>query len=209
MTKTVASLCPWPAYINRPLFTRVKDFYLPAASKGQPPVTRKIEDDIQFEKILSISPQVSHTILGEAIAADFVLHTSRQGPFMDEDARPAIWICEGPSWTEEEVQRELPKLKAYCGLVVEYADDLDRRRESGEPHVPKVTQRMKDCARFLDLKRGWLTELVNASTTCVFCTKTIPMHAIKCPECNEVVNREKYDLLRKSGGKLPEPSPVG
>jgi hypothetical protein len=205
MTKTVASLCPWPVQIHRPHFTLRNIFALPAVQKGQPPAMTDIEDNIQWERILSVSPSTSRTILGEEIADDFVLHVAKNGPFMTEDARPAVWVCEGPQPSAEESAAELEKLKRYCGLMVEYADDLDRRRAAGEPAVPKITDRMKDCCRFLDLRREWLTSLVNSSTTCIYCTKTIPVHAIKCPECNEVVNRAKYDELKKNGGKIPEP----
>lgn len=205
MTKVVASLCPWKSWIQRPHFSRVKDYVLEPIRKGDAPFTLRVNDDIQWEKLLSVQPAISKTILGEEIAADLVLHASRQGPFMNEEARPAVWICEGASPSIDEIHEELPKLKAYCGLLVEYADDLERRRANNEPLVPKVTPRMKDACRYLELKRGWLTELVDSSTVCIFCTATIPAHAVKCPECKEVVNREKYDLLRKNGGKMPDP----
>lgn len=204
MTKTVASLCPWPVAINRPHFTLRNEFALPAAVKGGPPVTIRIEDNIQWEKLLSMSPPTSKTILGEEIANDFVLHVAHSGPFMTEDARPAVWVCQGPEPTAEEIASELGKLKTYCGLMVEYADDLDRRRQSGETNVPKITERMKECCRFLNLKREWLTELINSSTVCPFCTVTVPAQAVKCPNCKETINRELYEALKKNGGKLPE-----
>lgn len=209
MTKTVASLCPWPVWIERPHFTRCNKFHIPAVPKGSAPATLTIHDDIQWGKIISAAPSVSYTILGEEIAADFVLHTAKNGPFMSEDAHAAVWMCDGTEPSKEEIERETLALRKYCGVVVEYADDLDRRRAAGEPNVPKITDRMRDACRYLDLKRGWLTELINTSTSCVFCTKTIPAHAIKCPECNEVVNRAKYDELKKNGGKpVGEPVPA-
>jgi hypothetical protein len=208
MNKTVASLCPWPVQIHRPHFTRRSTIALPAVPKGQPAAYTVVEDDVQWERILSVAPKTSKTILGHEIAADFVLHVSKNGPFMTDDARPAVWECEGLIPSAEECAEEMFKLKAYCGLIVEYADDLDRRREAGEPNVPKVTDRMKACCRFLELKRGWLTSLVNSSTTCIYCTETIPAHAVKCPKCGEVVNRARYDELRKNGGKMPEQAAV-
>lgn len=198
MTKTVASLCPWPVKIERPHFTMRNTFELPAVPKGQPPATTKIDDNVQYAKILSTAPEAKYTILGEEIAADFVKHVAQDGPFMTEDARPAVWICAGDEPTQEEIAANLQKLRAYCGLMVEYADDLDRRRQAGEPNVPKVTLRMKDAARFLDLKREWLTDLVNSATTCWACTLTIPAHAIRCPHCKEIVNQARYDERKKS-----------
>lgn len=204
MTKTVASLCPWRSWIHRPHFSRVQMYMLEPIPKGSAPFLLRINDDVQWEKLLSVQPPVSKTILGEEIAADLVLHASRQGPFMNEDAHPAVWMCEGDTPSSEEIYAELPKLRDYCGLLVEYADDLERRRTKGEALVPKVTQRMKDACRYLDLKRDWLTELVDSSTVCPFCTHTIPSHALKCPECKEVVNRVKYDELRKNGGRVQQ-----
>jgi hypothetical protein len=208
MTKTVASLCPWPAWIERPHFTRRNTFFIPAVPKGAAPNTLKIGDDVQWAKILSTAPSVSYTILGEEIAADFVLHAAKNGPFMSEDARPAVWICADDEPSAEEIARETLALRRYCGVVVEYADDLDRRRQAGEPNVPKITDRMKDAARYLDLKRGWLTELINTMTQCPFCTTTIPAQAIKCPNCNEVVNRAKYDELKKGKPVVADPVPA-
>ena len=195
---TIASLCPWAAEIRRPHFTPETHFWIPAVPRGAPPATKVIKDQVQWEQILSIRPPMPTTIRALDIANDFILHTTLMGPHMTEDARPAIWICQGPGPSEEECIENLVKLEQYCGLVVEEADELDRRRRNNEPAVVKITQRMKDAARFLNLKRDWLTTLVNSSTACPFCTQIIPQNAIKCPMCGEVVNKAKYTELKSA-----------
>jgi hypothetical protein len=80
MTKTVASLCPWPAWIQS---TDVYPRERLLSSSGHQRATPGHAQDRRRRSIREASfdlPQVSHTILGEEIAADFVLHTAKAGP---------------------------------------------------------------------------------------------------------------------------------
>lgn len=195
-------MCPWPVEIHRPHFTDRNTFHIDAVPQRGAVATTIIEDNFQWEKIMSFSPSTRKTILGEEIAADLVLHTARSGPFQEADAHPAVWMCAGPEPSLEEIDVYYPRLLKYCGNVVEYADELDRRRQQGETNVQKIMPRMKDCCRFLGLKREWLTELVDSTRICPFCTQVIPIQSLKCRNCHEVVDRVRYDQIRKDGHRL-------
>lgn len=202
----IASICPWSASIERPHFHPQTQFSVAAIKRGDKPAITVIEDQVQWYKVLSTKPPIKETIFAREIANDFILHTSRQGPWMSDEAHPGIWICEGDEPTAEEIAESMAKHAAYCNLVVQEADEWHMRRMAGEPRVPKHTQRMKDAARWLLLDRPWLSEMTpNALKQCQFCTATIPSATVKCPTCGEVVDKDRYAEMKKG---VPLAAPV-
>lgn len=199
----IASLCPWPISITRPLFARTKHYAIDMVPRGSAPKTLVIEDNVQYEKPLSTMAPVGRTILAREIAADFVLHTSKQGPHMGqndlgEEVGPPVWQCEDDGPTAEEIDYQTEKFVRYCNRVVEEADELDRRRQMGEANVPKITPRMRDCCRYLMLDRAWLSVTTqNTTKRCQFCTTAIPGAAVICPTCREKVDPEAYAAMKK------------
>lgn len=196
----IASMCPWPISITRPLFAREKFYEIDVVPKGEPPKLLVIEDNVQWERRLSTQPPIPTTIAAQEIADDFIKHTSTQGPHMSPNAGPPVWQCAGEQPSAEEIAEYSERFGRYCNAVVEEADELERRRGNGEPMVPRVTQRMRDCARYMGYERNWLSVMKTDTTKrCVFCTTVIPALTVKCPQCGEVDPnmKDRYAELRK------------
>ena len=63
----------------------------------------------------------------------------------------------------------------------------------------------KTAARYYGRDRKWLYALKDGDMKkCPFCTTTIAVEAIKCPNCSEVVDQARYKVL-KAGAPLPPP----
>jgi hypothetical protein len=164
-----------------------------------------IEDQVQYEKRLSTQPSIPTTIYAWEIAADFILHTSMNGHNMNAEGGPGVWQCAGDTPTQEEIAANMARLLKYCEREVQDGDDLHSRRMAGEARVPRQSQRQRDCAEYLLLKREWLSNQdVAALKHCQFCTTTIASGAVKCPNCNEIVDRERYEAMKKAP---PPPAP--
>jgi hypothetical protein len=210
--------------MERPHFTPQNLFEIKAAKRGEYELM-PLTDQYQIYRYLSFSPQQTHTITAEEIAHDFLLHTTLQGPHMSLDCRPAIFRCRGEVPEMDEIGEALEKFKRYCTLVVDEADELDRQRKAGVPSVPKITQRAKECARFMLWEKPWLMDLEPAThKRCLFCTTTIPAYTLKCPNCGEIVDRAGYETAKAAqkaaavingpgpalfGGKAAPPVPEG
>ncbi len=202
----IASLCPWPVSITRPLFAGTKVYEIDAVEKGAPPKVLVIEDNVQYERRLSSQPAIPTTILAKEIASDFLDHTSRHGVHMTAECGPPVWICPEGEPTPEEVAANTEKFARYCNEVVEEADTLERRRQTGEPNVPRVTQRMRECARYMGYERNWLSVMkADSKRNCPYCDSLISGRVVKCPVCSEVVDKERYAEMKKPAPPAPKP----
>jgi hypothetical protein len=227
----IASLCPWPISIRRPLFAWKKLYQIDAVPKGEAPKLLVIEDNVQYERRLSEQPPIPTTIQAHEIAADFVLHTSLQGPYETAETGPPVWICrdekeviepdpfreDGPPVkritfqyrdhpTPEEIAWNREKFARYCREVVREADQWHLRRSNGDHTVPRHTQRQYDAANYLMLKKEWLSEFEpEALKSCPYCTVTVPSAALICPNCKEKLNPERYAEMRKEKPGMPAP----
>ena len=46
--------------------------------------------------------------------------------------------------------------------------------------------------------RDWLRSAAQSDVkACVFCTKMVPINAIKCPHCNEVIDAKRYSAAKQ------------
>lgn len=169
-----------------------------------------IEDNHhQWERMLSDKPSIRYTITSMEIADDFILHTSRNGPNMTEQAHPPVWICRDADGkpaqypSENEIIENIAAFHLYCQAEVNDADELHARREAGETKVPRNTPRQKACARYMNYEREWLTvKDPNAQVRCPFCTTSIASFAIKCPKCAEIINPQKYAERMRERNKV-------
>jgi hypothetical protein len=200
----IANLCPWSSKIVRPMrISASRDeqasvIEIAACPRGSAPTTLLIKETYELYRRLSMDPMTRQTILPQETATDFLSHVSLMGPYMAEDCRPAIWQCsslEGP--TQEEIDYNTIVFRRYCDRIVEEADEWDRRRQNGEAHVPKHTQRQRDCANWMLYKREWLFDMTpNSLKQCEFCFVTIPAKAIICPTCSQVVDQSAYEAKK-------------
>lgn len=81
-----------------------------------------------------------------------------------------------------------------CREKVQKADQLINRFPDA------VLELHRQCALFVGEKRPWLTDRGKKSVAmieCPFCGSDIKNTVVKCPNCQEIVNIEKYEAMKK------------
>lgn len=120
---------------------------------------------------------------------------------IDTDCRPGLFAVEGVL-TKEEVQSKHPDLvrqadqnqRNWMQRLVRLADD--DWKKTGQHKVISDIQRF--ACDYLGLDRPWNLQIADEiKVRCPFCTTLISNHAIKCPQCNEIVDQKRYEQMTR------------
>ncbi len=217
MTRTIASIYPLEQKAERPLYS---GFYaLPAVKKGDPPFLLRLEDKVQHGHKLFIEGggPTKETIPGEQIAPDILREFSENAPGMTQDCGPGIWLVRETVDENEEYIAEdgLKRLRVVSRPASEaekaamFAQDHQRAKDrqaawfeyqiaEGDrmPEFARRTPLMKLSCQYMGRNRKWLEEMKDGDVKlCPYCTRSIPVGAVRCPECHEIVDFEAYARL--------------
>lgn len=193
--KLIASIFPLVREERRPRWQPDGLFELPAVARDAKPALLVVEDRICQEYIGNGITQ-PRTITAEEIAPDLVqIWTNLQ--YTAGDAKPGIWVVDIPgndSPTVDEVMASAQYKEArdsqikYFMFLVNQGDELaaeDKRNQILKIHRVAVS--------WMGLVRDWAEEFKSENLkTCKFCQKNINARAIKCPNCTEIVDYERY-----------------
>lgn len=129
-------------------------------------------------------------------------------PELDEKGAPLMTIVFNDKGKPTNVQQMRPATTAEKAQM--YREDLDAAHarqtryaewlyNAGEALNDKPEQRvlitapMKKAAMYLGKDVNWLQEFRHDDTKlCPFCTKIVKAAAVKCPECQEIIDFERY-----------------
>lgn len=197
MKQIIASICPFGQKEDRSdKYGRA--YELAPVMKGDAPFLLEVEDAWQTENIPGTYNRNTGTwnrrqerITAEQIASDLLKCFAENTPLVSEAQGPGIWLY-NPETAEVDRKVQEQRQEAYAWAMVRIARDIHRNPRPGET---RVTPQMKAWGRYLGLIEDWQTNEVTDTKACIFCTKRIPTSAVKCPECREIVDREKYAEL--------------
>lgn len=166
-------------------------------------------------------------ILGESIAADVVREWAHSGMGMNTACGPGIWVVrdvmplvnpdgtlvldvekhaqfrpatdeeKARMWAEDMVE-QTSRQEAWGAYLKEQGDILD-----ADPDRKKgilISPTMRAGAAYYGYSAPWLENTrkrVGDMKTCQFCSRDIPSSTVKCHLCNEVVDRKRYEELKK------------
>lgn len=167
--------------------------------------------------------QEKRTITGEEIANDLINDWTRTHPDMNPQCCAGVWLvresvalldekgepqldADGrqamrPATAEEKqamfAEDEAAAKQGMAALGQKWIQKGDIMAEDIK-QIPLIPNCSKTAARYYGRDRKWLHDLTDSDIQkCPFCTKLIPADAAKCFSCNEVVNRKRYDELKK------------
>lgn len=167
--------------------------------------------------------QEKKTITGEEIANCLMKEWTREHPEMNPQCCPAVWIVRDVVYlvdpegkpemdangrqssrtaTEEEKRAMFAEdeKSALAGQVAWDQKCMQKGNMMGDDpnKVPFIPDYCKEAAIYRGRTPKWLNDQAEGDIkTCSFCRKTIAIDAVKCPGCNEVVDRKRYDELKK------------
>lgn len=220
MTKQIASIYFAEVAAGRALYGGY--YRLPAVPKGGEPVLLTIEDRIQRSQEPSpdgkTKAQVRYMVEARDIATDILREWTRETVGMSPSCQPGMWMVRDEVPVIDEQGR--PEMDADHRAVWRLATATEKRAMWDEDlataracndnwgdylirqgdvlaEEPKqwvlISSLMKTAARHYGKEREWLQELKDSDIKkCPFCTKSIAIAALKCPNCQEVVDVERY-----------------
>jgi hypothetical protein len=166
-------------------------YALEAVPKGGKTFLLEVGDAFQSENVVGtynngVWNRRKITVTAEEIANCLVRTWAENSPLINPQQGPAIWLYNPETAAADEAFQE-ERQKRYALAVVQHARALHK-----DGKKTQITDQMRFWGQFLGLKEDWQTDEIGGFKNCVFCTKRIPVEAIKCPECMEIVDRERY-----------------
>ena len=202
MPATVVSLFPKSVDAHKPgLFPN--RFLIPA-SDGKNVVVYHVDDKcFNTRTIPTEEDPIRRTLIipesADVIAASIVNDEIRSSFLADEDCSPALF-WKSRVWSPEQIELEFSldlanaKEKQYRWFD-KLLRDGDDNWQTYRKHIA-INDLHRMAARFLGVEREWAKKPRPAHLKeCRFCTSMIPDAAVVCPECKQVVDKEKFDEM--------------
>jgi hypothetical protein len=170
----------------------------------------------------------STLIHGEDIARDIVNQWTTGGVHMGATCHPGIWVVreqiplvneKGASvrdadgraqWrpaTDAEQKsmwaEDLAEAKAADAAYAQALFDYANSRAQDPRLIPFIPKNCRLAAERYGLQAEWLRPNAGTQRACPFCQKFIPANAVKCPNCQEVVDQAQYSRMIAQAAKAP------
>ena len=142
-----------------------------------------------------------HPVEAIKIAYDLKKCWVENTPLNSQDSGPGIWICEKDLPTDEELDFNYQRQRAYAIALMEQADAW--YRDNLAKYIQPIHRIMAKWANINDKK--WLPEAYSERDNCPLCRKLIDKLAIFCPECNKQIKAmpEEFELLNSPRKVVP------
>lgn len=186
------------------MFSPIKVFTVPAATHGDEFSTLEVTDATQRD-YAGADQYMNMLISADELARDLVSsfrrfscgNDGRIGVFMMEGTPTAEQVLADPQY--QECRDEQDKLCRNLIIEARYLESKQLTGAIGARHFrsAEYLRVVGETWQNHDLKR-------DARMECPFCSKYIVSHAIKCPECKEVVNAEAYAAQIAKTNRLVE-----
>ena len=203
MIFTIVSIWPLELQESRPMFSPVKVFTVPPATPGGFS-TLQVTDATQRD-YAGADQYMNMLVSAEELARDLVSsyrrfscgNDGRIGVFMMEGTPTEQQIVADPQY--QECKDEQDKLCRNLIIEARYLESKQLTGAIGARHfrAAEYLRVVGESWQNHDLKR-------DARMECPYCSKYIVSHAIKCPECKEVVNPEAYAAQLAKTNRLVE-----
>lgn len=197
---TVVSLIPWQMFPEEKPHLQPSTYKIPIAPKDGISVFHVGEagynvanpfDDTNIR--VPVTPdEIARSIVEDYVSAQICL---------DEGACPGIFWVQGELTVEDVMQYYPEKVAEYrlkqtnwFKLLVGMADaDFTKNK-----NILAISDIQRHAARSLGIKKDWVDFSVLGQDLeyCPFCKSIVPIGAVVCNVCREVINREAYNKLK-------------
>lgn len=195
---TVVSLLPLELSEDKPHMLP-STFKVPAASKKTGIAILHVGEGIHYipHPIEDIS--IKQTTPPYEMARSVVQDYASAQIALGENAGPGIFWVEG-LWSEEEILSEfkskietarIQQRNWFLNLVGMADADWNKNH-----NIMAVSDIQKLAAESLGIKKDWVNMIPAETIACPYCNIQVNPIAVKCFNCNEVINKEAYKKLK-------------
>ena len=230
MSKQIASVNFSEVAAARPLYGGY--YKIPAVKKGAEPNLLTIEDKIQRSQEPGPDGKtrqlVRYMVTAREIAADILMEWTASSVGQTPDCHPGIWIVRDelpelnadgspvfdadhkavwrPATAKEKNEMWLEDLEANRIFTANWAEWLIRQGDV-LAEDPKqwvlISKLMRAAAVAYGKERPWLQELKDSDIKhCQWCTKAIAIQSVICPNCQQIVDPERYARMKAAQDSL-------
>jgi len=119
----------------------------------------------------------------------------------DDGAEPGLFWVDGRLEADEVLEHykdlyefRLARMKNWFTNLVAMADaDWNKNH-----NMMAVSDLQKKAARFLGIKKDWVEFAAVETLNCKFCTSPVPLGAIVCPNCHNVLDVKKFEEMKNA-----------
>lgn len=203
---TVVSLLPYSLDEEKPHMLP-STFKVPAAKYGDIAILH-VEEGIHYipnpvidegkpgSSFKTITPPAE---MARSIVEDYVGAMICLG----EEAKPGLFWVEGRLTREEVLRYYFTEVKEAERMQINWFKRLIAMADADftkNKNKMAVSDLQKIAARCLNYRAEWIDFTGELAKNCPYCTSIVAFDAIKCPSCNEVINRERYEAMKKQIG---------
>lgn len=201
MEATIVSVCNFPIGPEYKPGLFPNDYVIPAATEdnlGIVVVTDGWTDVPQLDR-KSIRIVVPAAEIARSIVQDWKVAQLQIGP----GAQPGLFYVEG-AYSEDEILDNCEEMLRvarsehieWARRLVKMADDLWALK----PMHVQISAGMINAANYLKLDRVWTrTPSPEDSRNCPSCTTKLPAATVVCPQCNVILDEDKYQNFKFAG----------
>lgn len=201
MTKTIYSAYFRPVKAVRP-FGLTGDnaggshtFEIQAATKGE---WHKLPVSDMWDRMYLLDKKYQGIpVYGEAIAKDLV-NEWRNSIYGGAHGGPAIFVAQGEQATDSEKAHAMNSMLRWCQWIYAKAEEKFLNNKPGD-----INDLDRDVAEWLGRNPKWLREQPDIATRpCPLCTTEINAAASVCPNCNKIIDPQRYMEFLEGGAAL-------
>jgi hypothetical protein len=119
----------------------------------------------------------------------------------DEGSEPGLFWVEGRldadevlEYNKEQYDHRLARMKNWFRNLIALADaDWQKNK-----NMMAVSDLQREAARFLGVQKEWVDYVAVETLNCKFCTTPVPLGAIVCPNCKNVLDAKKYEEMKNA-----------
>jgi len=202
---TVVSLLPYSITENKPLLLP-SEFVIPGADSKLGFAILHVREAIHWipnpmvdegKPGSSIKQTTSPAVLAESIVKDFCGSQLCLG----DDARPGMFYLEGIYSPDEVQEMAKEQLAEARRLQNNWYRNLARMADADwqqNKNIRAVSDIQRFAAKAIGHKAEWVNyipENMPVLMKCQYCMVDVNPEVVKCPNCKEVINKEKYNAM--------------
>lgn len=201
--KLICSVYPQSHRVKRPRFQPQSEWVMEAAGPDDVAML-VVQDGITEREYVGHGRvmDIAHATTADKVAADILneLTAGKSVEGMAPTASPGVWVHSNPNATKAQVlaSPEYRQAREAFGLLANaYVEQANKFADSR--HHADIREIHRICARYLRMgDLNWVTLAKReAKKACQWCGSLVEANAMKCPQCSEIIDVERYNRERK------------
>lgn len=198
---TVVNMLPYELNEDKPHMLP-STFRVPAAEKGKFGILH-VEEGIHYIPNPLIDEgkpgsSIKQITMPDEMARSIVEDFASAQVCLGENAMPGIFWVPGRCSLKTVMENHAETIEKYATFQKNWFHALCSQADADwqkNKNMLAVSDLQRMAAKELGVQADWVELRMQENSTCPFCTVPIPVNAVKCPNCKEIVDLKRYKEL--------------